>query len=572
MPAQGNQKMVDNQTIAATFKLGSRLLELYGENKFKIRSYENAARHINDLNEPLVDKGMEELEAMEGIGSNIAKKIHQIRDSGTFDELERLLGKTPEGILELLQVKGIGPKKIAQAWEILGITSPQELMEACKAGRLSELKGFGKKTEQNILEVLAFYEKNKEKIILPFAREKFELIKAYLVKSESVGKVSAVGQLRRNCQTIESLDLQVEKTESQEAFSSLLEQCHLLTRSNSNGYDWIETDTGIPVKIYFSNNADWYRDLFFNTGSTDFTDQYKMLSEKNLDSEEAIFNQYAEPYIPPEMREAYWVTKTIPEKRLQELISTKSLKGCLHNHSQFSDGANTIKEMADACQSFGYSYFGIADHSKAAFYANGLDEERLAQQAEAIDQLNEQYEDFKIFKGIEADILNNGDLDFTNDVLKTLDYVVASIHTPLKMDREKATNRLIKAVENPFTTILGHMTGRLLLRREGYPVDHERVIEACAENNVVIEINANPRRLDIDWHWMDFALETGVMLSINPDAHNLEGIKDMEYGVAVARKACVPSERILNTFSLNAIEEFFTNRKVEAIESTNNTV
>lgn len=567
--------MVDNQTIAATFKLGSRLLELYGENKFKIRSYENAARHINDLSYPLVDKEIEELEAMEGIGTNIAKKIIQIRDNGSFDELERLLAKTPEGILELLQIKGIGPKKIAQAWESLGITTTEELMEAGKAGKLSELRGFGKKTENNILEVLAFYEKNKQKVILSNAWEQFKLIKDYLLNAGAIKNIAPVGPLRRNCQTIDSLDLQLEPVEDEGALNLCLEHCHLLTQVSKHAdghYQWVATDTGVPVNIYFSDTANWNRDLFYNTGSEDFTRQYANEIQTKPESEQAIFYDKGESYIPPEMREAYWISNAIPKQRLKELVSTNDLNGCLHNHSQFSDGANTIKEMAEACQSLGYSYFGIADHSKAAFYANGLSEERLAKQSEVIDQLNEQFQDFKIFKGIEADILSDGDLDFNYDVLKKLDYVVASIHTPLRMDQEKATKRLIRAVENPFTTILGHMTGRLLLRRAGYPVDHERVIEACAANNVVIEINANPRRLDIDWHWMDFALAKGVMLSINPDAHNKNGITDMEYGVAVARKACVQREKILNTFSLNAIEEFFRNRKEEAIESTHNAV
>ncbi len=566
--------MINNQAIASLFKLGASLLELYGENKFKIRSYENAASQINNLHEPIAeDPGR--IEQIEGIGENIAKKIRQILETGTFEELERLLEKTPEGVLELIQIKGIGPKKIATAWQELGITTPDELLKAGKEGRLKSLKGFGEKTERNIKAALEFYQQNKHNLILPHAFDQYEWLREVLDNSGEVESIAMVGPLRRRVPVIPSLDFQLILKNTRAAFREFLSQSpyfaegHVKVNGNTQ---WIVNESGIPVNFFVSDKTHWQRDLFFNTGASSFVKNYEALWEETIDHEADFFDLKGEPYWPPEMREDYWTDKKIDPQRLQHLITYSDLKGCLHNHSQFSDGVNTLREMAIECRNSGLDYFGIADHSKAAFYANGLDEKRLADQAEAVDKLNSELAPFTIFKGTEADIHSDGSLDFDKEILKTLDFVVASIHTPLKMDEEKATQRLIRAVDNPFTTILGHITGRLLLRRAGYPVDHKKVIEACAANEVVIEINANPRRLDIDWRWMDFALQKGVILSINPDAHNLEGIRDMEYGVMVARKAGVPKESILNAFSREGIAEFFRNRKEKAIEGTYNTV
>ena len=244
-----------------------------------------------------------------------------------------------------------------------------------------------------------------------------------------------------------------------------------------------------------------------------------------------------------------------------ELLSLEDLKGPFHNHSNYSDGAYTIKQLADYCIEQGYEYLGLSDHSKSAFYANGLQEFQVAKQHEEIDKLNEELAPFKIFKGIESDILNDGSLDYENDVLASFDFIVASVHSNLNMDIQKATQRLIKAIENPYTTFLGHPTGRLLLRRKGYPVDHKKIIEACAANNVIIEINANPWRLDIDWRWVHFALDNGVVLSINPDAHEIEGFGDMKYGVYTGRKGGLTSEMTFNTWPLEKVENYLKDRK-----------
>ncbi len=274
-------------------------------------------------------------------------------------------------------------------------------------------------------------------------------------------------------------------------------------------------------------------------------------------SEKEIYDYYHLQYIEPELREGLNEVELAKENKIPILIDVKDLRGILHNHTTYSDGINTLKEMAEYCKKLGYEYLGICDHSKSAFYANGLNEERVIAQQQEIDELNKILFPFKIFKGIESDILNGGSLDYNEDILKTFDFIVASVHSNLKMNEEKATERLIKAIENPYTTILGHPTGRLLLSRAGYPINHKKVIDACAANGVIMELNAHPYRLDIDWRWIPYCLEKGVMISINPDAHETQGYHDMYYGTCVARKGMLTKEMCFNALSLEEITKRF---------------
>ncbi|MDX5345654.1 MAG: PHP domain-containing protein, partial [Hymenobacteraceae bacterium] len=287
----------------------------------------------------------------------------------------------------------------------------------------------------------------------------------------------------------------------------------------------------------------------------------QLVREQEFDSEEDIYKAAGMDYIEPEMREGTNELELAKAHKLPQLLELQDLKGILHNHSTYSDGANTLEQMALACRDLGYQYLGISDHSKTAAYAGGLREGDVLRQQKEIDELNKKLAPFKVFKGIESDILGDGSLDYDEDILKTFDFVVASIHSNLNMDEQKATERLLRAIENPYTTILGHPTGRLLLRREGYPINHKVIIDACAKNNVVIEINANPWRLDLDWRWVQYALEKGVMLSINPDAHVTSGYGDMRYGVLVGRKGGLTKEMTLNALGLEEIEEYFEKRK-----------
>jgi DNA polymerase (family 10) len=294
---------------------------------------------------------------------------------------------------------------------------------------------------------------------------------------------------------------------------------------------------------------------------------FSILKGQTFASEIEIFEQLNWPFIEPELREGTFEIEAAKTNTLPKLVQDSDLKGIFHNHSTYSDGENTLEEMAMYCKELGYQYLGISDHSKTATYAKGLYEDKIVTQHKEIDAFNAKFLQsdgqplFKIFKGIESDILGDGSLDYEEDVLKSFDFIVASIHSNLKMDIEKASQRLIKAIENPYTTMLGHPTGRLLLRRQGYPINHAMIIDACAANNVIIEINANPWRLDIDWRWIHYALEKGVMLSINPDAHELQGYHDMHYGVCVGRKGGLTADMCFNSKPLLEVEKYFNKRK-----------
>jgi DNA polymerase (family 10) len=323
-------------------------------------------------------------------------------------------------------------------------------------------------------------------------------------------------------------------------------------------------ELGFTFKVFSSNINDFYRDLILSTGSTAHLDLlFNILPDlPSLSSEEAIYRNLGLDYIEPELREGLNEIVQAQTHTLPKLIQYKDLRGTLHNHSTYSDGVHSLEQMALHCKDvLGLEYLGICDHSRTAVYANGLSIERLEQQWNEIATLNEKLAPFKIFRGIESDILGDGSLDYPDEVLAKFDFVVASVHSNLKMDEDKATTRLIKAIENPYTTILGHPTGRLLLSRAGYPLDFKRVIDACAANGVVIEINANPLRLDLDWRWHRYAVEKGVLLSINPDAHRTEGLHDMQYGVLVAQKGGLQASNCLNAYALDAITTYFNKKK-----------
>lgn len=545
-----------NKEIVRLFRLGAKLLELYDENKFKIRAYEKAASNILQLPDELGAMSDDEIRDIEGIGGNIFKKIIQIKEHGIYDELSELIENTPDGILELLTIKGMGAKKVSVAWKKLDVDTPEKMFEAAGKGQLRNLSGFGIKTEDNIKTQLEYYLAHKGEAMYAKAEAVADDIKRYLEKQNGIKTVIFTGSLRRRCPLISQIDLLVVADPS--TIDKFLIESPFVEKDNQ-GFKSVELK--LPVKIHLANSRNWAGKLLETTGSEAFLSQFSEPMPEAA-SEEEIFKQLHSEYYPPEMREEEWVGVPFPAGRVKNLIAYEDIKGCLHNHTTHSDGEKSIKEMALRCKELGLEYFGIADHSRSAYYANGLSARRVFNQFEEIEQLNKELRPFKIFKGIESDILSDGSLDYEEDLLKEFDYIVSSIHSPLKMEKEKATQRLIRAIENPYTTILGHMTGRMLLIRQGYPVDHEKVIDACAANNVIIEINSNPRRLDIDWKYLDMAMEKGVQIAINPDAHSLKEIEFMRFGVYMARKGAVPKNMVLNAKSLKEVEAYFNKRKV----------
>lgn len=546
-----------NSDIADLFKLYADLSELHGANPFKTKQFTNAFFRIDKMLTALENLTIPELEKIEGIGKGIAAKIDEINRTESFAELNEIIANTPEGVLQMMKIKGIGPKKIAIIWKELEIEEIGELLYACKENRLAQAKGFGLKTQQNVINQIEFMYASANKFhyskVENIALQLGEILKHFI----SVKRVSISGDLRRKIEIIDTIEFVV----STESTNDLLNEI-----SKNNQFTEIEslneTIDGkfehIPIKLLLCSDEKFIWNLFENTATKSHLELLDLNRiNRNLKSEIEIYQSIDLPFIEPELREGLNEVELAKNNKLPVLIEYTDLKGALHNHSTWSDGLNTIAEMAKACQKIGYSYFGIADHSKAAFYANGLSEEHILLQHDEIDKLNIANPNFTIFKGIECDILYNGQLDYSDDVLSSFDYVVASVHSILKMNEEKAMSRLISAIENPYTTILGHPTGRLLLLREGYPINHFKIIDACAANKVAIEINANPYRLDLDWRYIDYALNKGIKLCINPDAHSIEGLKDMYYGTLIARKGGLTKENCLNAYSATELKNYF---------------
>lgn len=523
---------MDNKTIAEYFSLLADVMELHHENPFKIKSYAFAARHLKNIDTPLMNLEMEELEKIEGVGKAIAAKIFQLSTTGKLDLLEKYLAITPAGVIELLQLKGIGPKKIAQLWKELDIESIGELEYACNENRLIELKGFGKKTQENILQQLLFIKQSKNKFLWANLNQIAQEIIAELSADYPDLLFSSCGEFRRKAIVLEKIDFLI-ASESNDLIKRITEKY-----------------LHFPVAFHFCAKEDFYLKLLeFSSDAEHFGFlSFKIDASISYTSEKEIYAAAGFKFIPPELRDNKLEWKLEENHQLNGLITLKDIKGIVHTHTKYSDGANSLKELATYCNHQGFEYLVVSDHSKSAFYANGMKLESILTQHEEIEKLNNELAPFRIFKSVESDILYDGQLDYESSVLKLFDLVIASVHSQLKMQEEKAMQRLISAIENPFTTILGHMTGRLLLSREGYPLDHKKIIDACAANKVCIELNANPYRLDIDYKWIEYCQQKNVLISINPDAHNLNGVHDIQYGIHAARKG-----GLLKTNTLNAL-------------------
>jgi DNA polymerase (family 10) len=557
---------MDNYQIAEIFSLLSKLTDIHAENNFKAKSYAIAAFQIEKLPEQLSNTPKEKIASIKGIGESSAKKIIEILETGSLKTLQDLIEITPIGVIEMLNIKGIGPKKISTIWKEMEIESIGELLYACKENRLKLYKGFGEKTQQNVIETIEFYLNNQGSNLYPQVEAVETHITAYLQKLFSPEHVFLTGSYKRQLEIIDELEYVVRSSiENIKPKFQSANPPELLEENTDNLL--YKLHNGLKLRLY-SDTLDFEKKCFFTSGSPEFVNaflfQYPQIDfsgSPGID-DKAIFKQAGIHYIPHSLREMPEIIERAKASPLPQLIKPEDIKGIIHSHSNWSDGSNTLEEMAMGAKEQGFEYLVISDHSKSAFYANGLSEERIQAQHEQIDALNNKLKGFKIFKSIESDILYDGSLDYSNAVLATFDLVIASVHSILKMTEEKAMQRLVTAIENPYTTILGHMTGRLLLSRKGYPVDHKKIIDACAANNVVIELNAHPSRLDIDWREIDYALEKNVLISINPDAHSIEGFADTRYGVLAAQKAMVTKEQNLSCMGIVEFEEFLGKRDI----------
>lgn len=555
-----------NYEIADAFSLLSKLMDINGENSFRSKSFAAAAFQIEKLPTPLAAMTTTEIAAQKGIGSTTGQKIQELLQTGKLDVLQHLIETIPPGVIEMLHIKGLGPKKIHTIWKEMGIESIGELQYACHENRLTLYKGFGEKTQKNVADAISFYLNQQGLFLFQQAEILANALLTFLQASFSNYSFAPTGALRRQDEIVDTVEL-LTTAPLNEVAIKFTDFPLLSLQSSTSAALTYTADNGPIVMLHFANADNWGWHLLHTTGTPAFFEAMQSkIPQGHYPNEASIFENAGLPFIPACLRNDNSIIEQAINKGIPKLIQPDDIKGIIHSHTVWSDGSNTVEDMAVAAKAAGLEYLVVSDHSRSASYANGLSVERIIQQQAAIDALNKKLYPFKIFKSIECDILGDGSLDYSDDVLASFDLVIASVHANLKMTEEKAMQRLLQAISNPYVTILGHMTGRLLLSRNGYPVNHSAIIAACVANHVVIEINAHPRRLDIDWRWIPEALQKGALLSINPDAHAIEGFADTRYGVLAAQKGGLTAIDNLSSFSLSEFEDFlFENKKSKGL-------
>ncbi|MGY3342703.1 MULTISPECIES: PHP domain-containing protein [unclassified Bradyrhizobium] len=549
---------LDARGVASLLREYAQRTALRGGNPYRAKAYSRAADSLAALAVPLAVLVAEDrLTEIPGVGDAIADIITKLHRTGTHPSLEKLRKEIPSGVLELLAVPGLRPEKVLRLYRDLGITSLAELEVAAKDDRIKKAKGLGAALQTKILQNLAIAKSGEGRLHLHRAAALLAHAKESIRKARpELKRVTIAGDFRRGCELVGDLAIVAEAANAAKAS--------------------IPSPDELQVRL--ADRKHFGAALLFTTGSSAHIQQLQALAAEKgmrLDAdglhkgrtvvagEEAdIYQALGLPFIDPELREGRGEVEMALKGKLPKLVTDKDLRGILHCHTDASDGTETLETMAKATRQRGFEYFGVADHSKSAHYAGGLSVEEIAQQHREADRLNKRFgNDFRILKGIESDILADGSLDYEDEVLERFDFVVASIHGRFKLDRKAQTQRLLRAISNPHTTIIGHMTGRQLQRRPGYEIDVEKVLRACAKHDVVVEINAHPWRLDLDWRWHQASLEFGCMLSINPDAHSIPELDHMHWGVEMARKGGVPADRILNAMTLPAITRYLRQRR-----------
>jgi DNA polymerase (family 10) len=539
-------------------------MDLMEFNSFKINAYKGLVQQIENSGTPL--RNLEETDIKGKFTKNMAQVVLDLLATESFPERDQLIATIPHGVRSMLKINGIGPKKVNVLWKDAGISDIAQLKNACEKSLVSQIKGFGLKIQETILQGIVFLESVEGKLQM----HKGEKLATELESHFSMNSWDSkrVGDLVMKSEVVSAVEF-LFPMENRTAIRNWLANQEMLEwREDLSGpfHCWCwHRKTEAWVGFHFARPEEIKRQTFVLNSNTAHWAGARQNGlalypswKKGFEDEGTLFQVLGRAWVSPELRGSGWEWKDDFESKNEKLIQYETLRGCLHNHSTYSDGKNTLLEMATACKENGWSYFGIADHSQTAVYANGLDEERVFQQWNEIDKLNQSNPGFRILKGIESDILPDGSLDYPDPVLVGFDYVVASVHAGMKMDKNTATQRLIRAIEHPSTRILGHCSGRILLRRPGYPLDYDRIIDACLANKVSIELNAHPARLDMDWQNLVRALDKGIIISINPDAHEVEGLEMMRYGTWLARKAGAEKSQVLNAFELPELLKFFS--------------
>lgn len=552
------------------------LLELSGANAFRVRAYTNAVRTLEMLETPLdalIAAGT--LGEVKGIGKSVGKLVLEFADTGTATAYEELRASVPDGLLDMLRVPGLGPRKIIAIREALGIEDLDALALACGDGKLAELKGFGKKTQENILKGIEYIRAHRGRFRADVARESTQTLFDTLQALPQTQRIEVAGSLRRAKETVKDVDFVVSANEPQvisDAFVAHPAVAEITAQGETKSS--VRLNNGMQVDLRVVPDGEFPYILHHFTGSKEHNvalraraqgqglkiNEYGLYrGEERVEcvDETAFFAAMGLAYIPPELREGLGEIEAAAENALPELLTAADIRGMLHVHSTYSDGADSIEAMALAVRERGYDYLGMADHSQAAAYAGGLNVDAVKRQWDEIARLNEKLAPFRIFKGIESDILGDGSLDYTDDILEQFEYIVVSVHSQFNLDRAKMTARIIRAIEHPCATIVGHLTGRLLLDREGYDVDVDQIIEAAARCGVAIEINAHPARLDIDWRHVKKARDHGVQIAVNTDAHSTGGLGNLPYGIGIARKGWLRAKDVLNALDCEAIATWF---------------
>ena len=539
------------------------LMEFSGANRFKINAFRGAAntlRRVDEDIETMLHDGS--ITNIKGIGKGIKAFLYELSDNGVVKELEELSGSIPEGIIDILQIRGLGVKKVKLIYETLGVNDINDLTEVCLNNKLSEVKGFTDKSEYTILEEIEKQSKNK--LFMRFNRAEHlgaELINR-LSEFETCLKVELSGELRRKMEVISKIEI-ICSVSSRENFKSELLNLYKyneLDVDESSEILHVEMGANIPIYLILTDEESYVSNLFDTTGSMEFLAALGGVEHSSFENEEQLFVSKNILFVIPEMREQdYW--NAPKQLRGNSNLVKNDFNGMLHFHTTQSDGANTLLEMAKGALKFGYKYLAVCDHSKSAFYANGLSEERVLKQKEEINSVSNEL-GIKIYHGIESDILKDGSLDYSDEFLHNFDFVVASVHSIFGLSEEEMTARIIKAIENKHTDVLGHPTGRLLLARDSYKLNIKKVIEACAKNDVTIEINASPHRLDLDWRNIYYARELGCKFAINPDAHSVKGIEETEFGINIARKGGIQNNEVINCYSEVEFEQYLKRKNL----------
>ena len=575
------------ENLAEVLEEIALLLELKGENPFKIRAYRQGAETVRNFDGEIVALAEKnELTGIKGIGEALRDKLHELASTGKLEFHEKLRAEFPAGLFELFDVQGLGPKKVKALYDALGISSVADLKAACNAGKVAELPGFGAKTQTKILEAIAHRESFADTFLLGGITPLVEEITGLLRLHPEISRVAVAGSYRRAKETVRDLDFLVATKEPAlvcEDFTTLPQVDSIIVCGDTKAS--VRLRNGLQCDLRAVSNDQFPFALQYFTGSKEHNVALRSLALKQglslneygftptdkddpapipeVNEEADIYRALGLDFIPPELRENMGELEVAAHHTLPRLVELGQLCGTFHNHTTASDGHETLAEMAEEAIDLGLQYLGIADHSKASFQANGLDETRLLAQIEAIAKLNASYEHFRLFAGSEVDIHKDGPLDFDDEMLARLDYCVASVHASFTLSEEEMTRRICRAMENEHVTMLGHLTGRLLLKRDGYAVNHAMVIDCAAETRTIIELNCNPMRLDMDWRWWKRARDKGVLCSINPDAHSTAGIHHIGLGVRLARKGWLRKQDVFNTRSVGEIEEFLKTPKAK---------